>query len=441
MRNPSLHALLRFLTCLVLALLPAALTSLLAQTITEFPVLTPHADIHGMTVGPDGALWFNESGVQKIGRITTGGVVTEFPVPDASFNIAVGPDGNLWFTPYGGIGRLTPAGIVTMFPPPPGTDPTEFSPWDIERGPDSAMWFSVVQGYIGRITMEGAMTLFSVPGTGTKGVYGLAFGSDGNVWYGDATRGVLGRMTTSGSFTEFPVWAPFDLTIGPDGELWGSGFQGLGRISMSGSIHSFPVDAYRTLTTGPDGNLWVALSPTKIGRVTPAGDLTEFLVPTTAHSPFGEGAFPFAVVAGPDGNIWFTEEYGNKIGRLNLQGSTAACTPDAHTLCLNQSRFAVAADFQTSPSGPTVSATARPLTSDSGFFWFFDPNNVEIVVKVLNACGTSSHAYWVFAAGLTNVQVDLSVTDTLRAETRHYTNPLNTPFLPIQDTAAFSTCP
>ena len=129
------------------------------------------------------------------------------------------------------------------------------------------------------------------------------------------------------------------------------------------------------------------------------------------------------------------------ITELNLQGSTASCTPDAHTLCLNQGRFAVTADFQASPSGPTANATARPLTSDSGFFWFFDPNNIEIVVKVLNACGTSSHAYWVFAAGLTNVQVDLSVTDTLRAETRHYTNPLNTPFRPIQDTAAFSTCP
>jgi hypothetical protein len=136
-----------------------------------------------------------------------------------------------------------------------------------------------------------------------------------------------------------------------------------------------------------------------------------------------------------------TSVLAQNVTELNLEDATAACAADAHTLCLNQGRFAVTADFQASPGGPTVSATARPLTSDSGFFWFFDPNNVEIVVKVLNACGTSSHAYWVFAAGLTNVQVDLSVTDTLRAETRHYTNPLNTPFLPIQDTAAFSTCP
>ena len=51
-----------------------------------------------------------------------------------------------------------------------------------------------------------------------------------------------------------------------------------------------------------------------------------------------------------------------------------------------------------------------PGTSDTGQFWFFSSQNVEMVVKVLNGCGFNQR-YWVFAGGLTNVQVTLTVTD------------------------------
>jgi hypothetical protein len=44
---------------------------------------------------------------------------------------------------------------------------------------------------------------------------------------------------------------------------------------------------------------------------------------------------------------------------------------------------------------------------------------------------------WVFAAGMTNVNVVLTVTDTVTGATRTYENPLNTPFAPVQDVAAF----
>ncbi len=73
--------------------------------------------------------------------------------------------------------------------------------------------------------------------------------------------------------------------------------------------------------------------------------------------------------------------------------------------------------------------------------WFFNQNNVEIVVKVLNGCIDPFNSYWVFAAGLTNVGVDLTVTDMLHGETKAYSNPIGTAFPPIQDTAAFGTCP
>jgi streptogramin lyase len=68
------------------------------------------------------------------------------------------------------------------------------------------------------------------------------------------------------------------------------------------------------ITTGPDGNLWFTeAGGNKIGRITPAGIITEFTIPTPNSSPFG-------ITLGPDQNLWFTEANGNKIGRITPAG-------------------------------------------------------------------------------------------------------------------------
>jgi hypothetical protein len=61
------------------------------------------------------------------------------------------------------------------------------------------------------------------------------------------------------------------------------------------------------------------------------------------------------------------------------------------------------------------------LSDDSGYFWFFDPGNAEVMFKVINACSLN-HAYWFYAGGLTNVQVTITVTDTRTGATKTYTN-------------------
>jgi hypothetical protein len=116
----------------------------------------------------------------------------------------------------------------------------------------------------------------------------------------------------------------------------------------------------------------------------------------------------------------------------------APCTPGPTTLCLNGGRFRVEADWRR-VNGDTGLGQAVPLTSDSGYFWFFNSANIELVVKVLNACSVNDH-YWVFAGGLTNVEVVLTVTDTNTGAQRVYNNPLGTAFEPLQDTGAFD-CP
>src|SRR5512135_2823551 len=72
-----------------------------AVTFNEFPIPTAGSYLNGITLGPDGNIWFAEVDGNKIGRITPSGVITEFPVPTADSGpnvITSSPDGNLWFT-------------------------------------------------------------------------------------------------------------------------------------------------------------------------------------------------------------------------------------------------------------------------------------------------------------------------------------------------------
>ena len=125
--------------------------------------------------------------------------------------------------------------------------------------------------------------------------------------------------------------------------------------------------------------------------------------------------------------------------RSDAPSSAAACTASDTALCLTGSRFAVSSTFRTR-NGSRGVGQAKALTPDTGYFWFFDEDNVEVVVKVLEACGVNDR-YWVFAGGLTNVEVETTVEDTSTGQMRVYTNPLETPFQTVTDVQAFATCP
>ena len=137
------------------------------------------------------------------------------------------------------------------------------------------------------------------------------------------------------------------------------------------------------------------------------------------------------------------------IGMINIDsGTTTAyfddvvlalaggCVPDSTTLCVNDGRFEVRGTYRVAGEAPEDARVVQ-LTPDSGYMWFFNRENVEVTVKVLNGC-TINRRYWVFAAGMTNVEVSVVVTDTLTGVKKVYQSPLNTPFVAIQDTDAFS---
>lgn len=117
----------------------------------------------------------------------------------------------------------------------------------------------------------------------------------------------------------------------------------------------------------------------------------------------------------------------------------ARCVVGAGALCMGGGRFRVSAAWQVDPEAPPEPAHAVQLTPDTGFFWFFRDSNLEVVAKVLDAC-TGFDRWWVFASGLTDVGVTLTVEDLVGGGTKTYRHDGGAAFAPVQDTDAFR-CP
>lgn len=103
-------------------------------------------------------------------------------------------------------------------------------------------------------------------------------------------------------------------------------------------------------------------------------------------------------------------------------------------LGLNGCRFLLSVAWKDS-HGRTGAGQPVPLTNDTGYFWFFSPANIELVIKVLDARGVNGN-FWVFYGALSNVEYTLTVADTLTGAIHTYTNPSGQ-FASEGDTKAF----
>jgi len=311
----------------------AAVASAAVGDITEGRVPgTAPGGLNRITTGPDGNLWFTDGGNNQIGRMTPGGVFTGFNLPNAGsgpIDITTGPDGALWFTEFEGrIGRITTGGAITEFtlPAPPQPTPAPPAPvvrhpLGITRGSDGALWFvsdccdAANPGRVGRVTTAGVITLFTPAPLTTVGP-GITAGPDGNLWYSasvSTSEGHIQRMSTSGVVNgDFRIPTAFSdpsrLVTGPDGNVW---FTEQGAVGANGSKQpTFP-------------------APGKIARITPSGTIDEFTTPGQNYPGFVSN--PAGIAVGQDGNLWFTEysyltsdtalqHGGNKIGRITTAG-------------------------------------------------------------------------------------------------------------------------
>ena len=299
--------------------------------ITEYPIPSTNNVIpflQGVTTGPDGALWFTESNLNQIGRITPSGVVTLFPLPANPWgpaacpnlcgpnSITMGPDNALWFTGDHEIGRLATSGVTNIFPTGGST-----AEGGITTGPDGALWFTETNSFgganaIGRITTSGTLTEYALPNSFPTSI---TAGPDLALWFIDQKTKALGRITTTGSITKYS--APnlanglgsgygFGLAVGPDGALWfGYAINTIGRMTTAGILTEYALPVLpggvlvSGITTGPDGAMWFTTEEVNqlsrhLGRITTGGVVTLYDAPVTSNGQ---------ITLGPDGALWYCE--------------------------------------------------------------------------------------------------------------------------------------
>ena len=204
------------------------------------------------------------------------------------------------------------------------------------------------------------------------------------------------------------------------------------------------------------GPLTTSTSPVRIGsdvnwNQTPSGIIDEVRLWNVARTQAQiRSAINVAITAPQPGLVAVWHFDGAPVGGFG--GATAGsgvgfltfpvaigCTPSATRLCVHD-RFAVTTEWR-KPDGTTGVGTVAPLTTvQSGIFWFFNPTNWEVMVKVLNAC-PSTNTYWVFSAATTNVFYRMTVTDQEGGAQKIFFNYPGPPAPAVTDTQAFATCP
>jgi streptogramin lyase len=281
------------LAVVALLLISPAASAVVLRSVT--PHLYPGETVAGGPVawGPDGNLWFATSR-GRVARMTRSGSVTEFGhgiTEGGAAGPVVSTGGVLWFVeaqpldgPLGAqfIGRITTGGVVSEI----SSGLQQVS--NITAGPGGTLWFDgclVAQGFpcheIGKITAAGHVRLFALPGDVAP--LALTLGGDGQVWFainsdGRSTNGELGRISSSGAVSI--VHLPTGIGAPDDGA---------------------PV------VRGPGGGIWW-LAPTRNGRSERLGYTTSAgrTVLLRPFSRFGSVAYP--VAPGPNGDLWLVEQ-------------------------------------------------------------------------------------------------------------------------------------
>ena len=308
---------------------------------TGYPLTIPEA----MTTGPDGALWFTQPGVARIGRLTAAGAYSAFPVADVPGDkngIAAGADGALWFSQTDRIGRITTSGDVRSYDLP-GTA----KPGRIVAGPDSALWFiETNRGAIGRITTKGDVSEVGLPGTRPAG--DIVAGPDGALW---VARGDIFRISTSGDVKEYaiaqfsqdgakPETASGGIVAAKDGAIW---------FITQFALHRMTVDGHDSIVSGgpaagnetrpPQTDLATDRSGSEFWITTIAtGGSSGSVQRVSAQYPNGQpakgypGDAPIAIAIGPDGATWVGTSPSTTKGPPYGPSAVLRLTPDGTTV-------------------------------------------------------------------------------------------------------------
>lgn len=231
-----------------------------------------------------------------------------------------GPDKRMWFSEFEGnaIGAVTTGGIVSVYPTGTNTQPLGIA---VRR---KTVWAGGYGGVMFRSTPKGTLASFPIAGAHIGDV---VEGPDGNMWFADYGNFKLGRITKTGTVTEFalnPGASPDGIAVGPDKNFWITEKRAFAKMSATGAI--IKVYGGRKLTKGeilndivtaPDGKLYFSESaddnktPDKIGRITTSGKIAEI-------GTLPVGAYPNRLTVGKDGNVYFAIGHMQAVGEITL---------------------------------------------------------------------------------------------------------------------------
>jgi streptogramin lyase len=324
---------------LSLGLVLFAVAPAFALVVHEYPTKTSGAEPGSVALGPDGNLWFTEGAVNMIGKMTQAGVADDFALPTGYSEpnaIIAGPDGNMWFSDYdtgAGVGAIgwfnpsTPTSITEI------TDPAMYLPGDMTVGPDGNIWF-LDSDAVGKMLTASPHTVTEYPFPSSLSISGpreITVGPDQRFWFVGYTGLVVRFDPKTLKFKKYAVdpeepttTRVFDITAGPDGNMWFTWFVNTSEGS-SGNVTKLDTDMNYVagigsssshpgaLSVGPGGNVWVDDSAANdiLQLDNSLNALTTSAIPTS-------GPEVSDLSPGGDGNLWFTESSPSQLGQVRL---------------------------------------------------------------------------------------------------------------------------
>jgi virginiamycin B lyase len=205
---------------------------------------------HGVIVGPDGAPWVTDGGLNAIVRVDpTTDDVKIFPLPVgmgyANLNTATfDKNGALWFTGQSGIyGRLnTSTGHMEIFNAPKGP-----GPYGIDATPNGTVYFASLAGsYIARIDPNTGESTVIEPPTTDQGARRVWSDSQGHIWVSEWNAGKLGMYNPeNGMWREWRLPGnnpmPYAVYVDKKDMVWLSDFGANAMVRFDPSKETFEV--------------------------------------------------------------------------------------------------------------------------------------------------------------------------------------------------------
>lgn len=296
-------------------------------TITEYTLPQGYASPAGLAFdSASGSIWVAIDSPASLGEYNTWSKSWNTPhavtANSGPVDVTIGPDGNPWFTEFfnnsgpGNVGvvRLNNSDAIQEYP--------VARAFGIDTNPNGYMYVGSTNGRITRLDTNGPNQSYAQ----SPPQFEVSSDSAQNVWYATANPSVnkVVKIAPSGVVTQYNVpsgESSYGITEGPPGTgMWFTEYYGsrIGNITPTGQVKEYVIPTANSHPVGivaACGNLWFTeQSGNKVGRITTSGQITEYAIPTSNSSPN-------RVTVDATGTVWFSEVNTKKIASIVTQST------------------------------------------------------------------------------------------------------------------------